>query len=204
MRFYVKPCVFHVILALDLPLKSQQEGRCFMAIYAFDGHEPVLPPQGDCFIAPSAAVIGKVRLAAKTSIWFGAVLRGDNEPIEVGEGSNIQDNAVCHTDPGFPLTIGAGVVAGHSVILHGCTIGDNVLVGMGATVMNGAVIGENAVIGAGALVAENKIIPPNSLVVGMPGKIIRKLTDEEAAALTAGAKSYAAKIPVYLESLKEL
>ncbi len=175
-----------------------------MTIYAFDGHEPQLPPEGSCFIAPDAAVIGKVRLAENTSIWFGAVLRGDNEPISVGAGSNIQDNAVCHTDPGFPLTIGAGVVAGHSVILHGCVIGDNVLIGMGATVMNGAVIGENSVIGAGALVAENKIIPPNSLVVGMPGRVVRKLTDEEAAQLTAGAKSYAAKIPAYLKTLKAL
>lgn len=173
-----------------------------MAIYALDGHAPKLPPKGEYFIAPTAAVIGRVELGRQVSIWFGAVLRGDNEPILIGEGSNIQDNCVLHTDPGFPLTIGRNVVVGHSVILHGCTIGDNVLVGMGATIMNGARIGANSVIGAGALIPEGKEIPPNSLVVGMPGKVSRTLGDEEAAQLLAGAKSYQRKIPLYLSTLE--
>ncbi len=175
-----------------------------MPVYALEGHAPKLPPEGTFFIAPTAAVIGKVELAARTSIWFGAVLRGDNEPIVIGEGSNVQDNCVLHTDPGYPLTMGRDVVVGHAVIAHGCTIGDNVLIGMGATVMNGAVIGNNCVIGAGALIPEGRQIAPNSLVVGMPGKTIRTLSAEQAAELTRGAKSYAARIPAYLDSLEEL
>ena len=175
-----------------------------MTIYAFEGHRPQLPPEGDCFIAPSADVIGKVRLEPGVSIWFGAVLRGDNESITIGGNSNVQDNCVLHTDWGFPLRVGRGVVVGHGVILHGCTIGDNALIGMGATVMNGAVIGENCVIGAGALIAEGKNIPANSLVVGVPGRVARSLTDEEAAALTAGAREYAEKFPRFLETLEAL
>lgn len=123
-----------------------------MTIYAFDGHRPKLPPEGECFVAPTAAVIGRVELRRRVSVWFGAVLRGDNEPIVIGEGSNVQDNCVLHTDPGFPLTVGRNVVVGHSVILHGCTIGDNVLVGMGATIMNGVSVGGNSVIGALSLI----------------------------------------------------
>ena len=174
-----------------------------MPIYTFEGHTPKLPPHGACFIAPTAAVIGKVELGARTSIWFGAVLRGDNEPIVIGDGSNIQDNCVLHTDPGYPLSIGKDVVVGHAVIAHGCAIGDNVLIGMGAIIMNGAVIGDNCVIGAGALVTEGKRIAANSLVVGRPGKVIRTLSDEQAAELTRGAQSYAARIPAYLERLEE-
>ncbi len=173
-----------------------------MAIYALDGHAPKLPPKGEYFIAPTAAVIGRVELGVKVSIWFGAVLRGDNEPIVIGEGSNIQDNCVLHTDPGFPLVVGRNVVVGHAVILHGCTIEDNVLVGMGATIMNGVKIGANSVIGAGALIPEGKEIPPNSLVVGMPGKVRRTLSDEEAARLLAGAETYQKKIPRYLSTLE--
>jgi len=175
-----------------------------MTIYAFDGHRPKLPPEGECFVAPTAAVIGRVELRRRVSVWFGAVLRGDNEPIVIGEGSNVQDNCVLHTDPGFPLTVGRNVVVGHSVILHGCTIGDNVLVGMGATIMNGVSIGGNSVIGAGALIPEGKEIPPNSLVVGMPGRVVRELSDEEAAALTEGARHYAEKFPRFLETLEEV
>ncbi len=175
-----------------------------MTIYAFDGHRPKLPPEGEYFIAPTAAVIGRVELRPRASVWFGAVLRGDNEPIVIGEGSNIQDNCVLHTDPGFPLTVGRDVVVGHSVILHGCTIGDGVLVGMGATVMNGVEIGRNSVIGAGALIPEGKEIPPNSLVVGMPGRVVRELSDEEAAALVEGARHYAEKFPRYLRTLEEI
>ncbi len=175
-----------------------------MTIYAFDGHRPKLPPEGEYYVAPTAAVIGRVELHRRASIWFGAVLRGDNEPIVIGEGSNVQDNCVLHTDPGFPLTVGRDVVVGHSVILHGCTIGDNVLVGMGATIMNGVIVGSNSVIGAGALIPEGKEIPPNSLVVGMPGRVVRELSDEEAAALTEGARHYAEKFPRFLETLEEV
>ncbi len=175
-----------------------------MSIYAFAGHRPQLPPEGEYFIAPGAAVIGRVRLAAGVSVWFGAVLRGDNEPIVIGENSNVQDNCVLHTDWGYPLSVGSGVVVGHGVILHGCTVGDNVLIGMGATVMNGAVIGDNCVIGAGALVAEGKQIPANSLVVGVPGRVARTLTDDESAALTAGAREYAEKFPEFLRTLEKL
>ena len=175
-----------------------------MAIYAYAGHRPKLPPEGECFVAPTAAVIGRVVLAARTSIWFGAVLRGDNEPITVGEDSNVQDCAVLHTDWGFPLTIGSGVVVGHQAMLHGCTIGDNVLIGMGAIIMNGVTIGDNCVIGAGALIPEGKEIPANSLVVGMPGKVVRRLRADEADKLTAGAREYAEKFPRYLETLEEI
>ncbi len=175
-----------------------------MTIYAFDGHRPKLPPEGEYHVAPTAAVIGRVELHRRASIWFGAVLRGDNEPIVIGEGSNVQDNCVLHTDPGFPLTVGRDVVVGHSVILHGCTIGDNVLIGMGATIMNGVTVGSNSVIGAGALIPEGKVIPSNSLVVGMPGRVVRELSDEEAATLTEGARHYAEKFPRFLETLEEV
>ena len=175
-----------------------------MAIYAFDGHRPKLPPAGEYFVAPDAAVIGRVELARGVSIWFGAVLRGDNEPIVIGEDSNIQDNAVLHTDWGYPLRVGRGVVVGHGVILHGCTIDDRVLVGMGATVMNGARIGAGSVIAAGALIPEGREIPPRSLVVGMPGRVRRTLDEEEAAVLLAGAREYREKFPRYLETLEEI
>jgi carbonic anhydrase/acetyltransferase-like protein (isoleucine patch superfamily) len=137
-----------------------------MAIYSLDGKQPQLP-DGFYYVAESAQVIGNVILQEGVGIWFGAVLRGDNEPITVGTGSNIQENCVLHTDMGYPLVIGQGCTIGHSAILHGCTIGNNSLVGMGATVLNGAQIGENCLIGAGALVTEGKVIPDNSLVMGV-------------------------------------
>lgn len=160
-----------------------------MAIYSLDGTQPLLP-EGFCFVAESAQVIGHVILGEETGIWFGAVLRGDNEPIEVGAGSNIQENCVLHTDMGFPLVIGKGCTIGHTAILHGCTIGDNSLVGMGATVLNGAKIGRNCLIGAGALVTEGKEIPDNSLVVGSPAKVIRQLGDDAVTMLEWSAKHY--------------
>lgn len=129
----------------------------------------------DTWVAPSAVVIGRVRLETEASVWFGAVLRGDNETITVGARSQIQDGCVLHTDPGFPLTIGDGCTIGHRAVLHGCTIGPNSLVGMGAIVLNGAAIGRNCMIGANALVPENRVIPDNSLVVGTPGKIVRTI-----------------------------
>lgn len=142
------------------------------------------------FIAPSADVVGKVKLAAKSNIWFQAVLRGDYNEIEVGQGSNIQDGAVVHVDQQSPTKIGENVTVGHNCIIHGCTIGNNVLVGMGATVMNNAVIGENTIIGANSLITENKEIPANSLVMGSPAKVIRDLTKEEIAGITQNALHY--------------
>ena len=150
-----------------------------MAIYALDGVLPVLPESGNFWIADNAAVIGKVVLGENASVWFSAVLRGDNEMISVGENSNIQDGCVLHTDMGFPLIVEANVTVGHQAMLHGCTIGEGSLIGMGATIMNGAVIGKNCVVGARALVGEGKVIENGSLVVGMPGRAVRKLSDED-------------------------
>jgi carbonic anhydrase/acetyltransferase-like protein (isoleucine patch superfamily) len=161
-----------------------------MPLYVLDGTSPELPDQGHCWIAPSADVIGKVRLLNDASIWFGAVLRGDNEWITIGQGSNVQDGCVLHTDMGAPLTIGTNCTIGHKAILHGCTIGDNSLIGMGAIVLNHVKIGRNCLIGAGALIPEGKTIPDNSLVVGQPGKIIRVLDEDAATKLTDSAQSY--------------
>jgi carbonic anhydrase/acetyltransferase-like protein (isoleucine patch superfamily) len=161
-----------------------------MAIHALDGISPDLPPHGQFWIAPSADVIGKVRVLAEASIWFGAVLRGDNEWITVGQGSNVQDGCVMHTDMGAPLTIGSNCTIGHRAILHGCEVGDNTLIGMGAIVLNHAKIGKNCLIGAGALIPEGKSIPDNSLVVGQPGKVIRVLNEEAVLKLTTAALNY--------------
>ncbi len=161
-----------------------------MTLHTLDGISPALPGEGLYWIAPSADVIGKVRLLRVASVWFHAVLRGDNEWIEVGEGSNVQDGCVLHTDMGSPLTIGRNCTIGHKAILHGCTIGDNSLIGMGATILNNAVIGRNCLIGANALIPEGKTIPDNSLVVGAPGKVIRVLDAEGAAQLTRSAEGY--------------
>jgi carbonic anhydrase/acetyltransferase-like protein (isoleucine patch superfamily) len=146
--------------------------------------------EGEYFIAESAVVIGAVLLKNDASVWFNAVLRGDNELITVGESSNVQDGAVLHTDPGSPLTIGRFVTVGHKVMLHGCTIGDNSLIGINAVILNGARIGRNCLIGANALVTEGKEIPDNSLVMGSPGKVVRELSPEQAASLRASALGY--------------
>lgn len=161
-----------------------------MNTYRLGSLAPTLPPLGEYWIAPNASVIGNVILKKNSSIWFGAVLRGDNEPIEVGENSNVQDNSVLHTDMGHPLIIGADVTIGHQVMLHGCVIGDGSLIGIGAVILNGAKIGRNCLIGAGALVTEGKEIPDNSVVMGSPGKVIRELSPELAARLAAGASHY--------------
>ncbi len=166
-----------------------------MTIYVLDGVRPTIAD--DAWVAPDAAVIGCVVLAAGASVWFGAVLRGDNEAITVGQGSNIQDLCVLHTDPGFPLTIGAACTIGHRAILHGCAIGAGSLIGMGATVLNGAVIGAGCLIGAGALVTEGKSIPPGSLVLGAPGRVTRMLDADAIAALRAGAAAYRANAARY-------
>ena len=162
-----------------------------MTLLALDGIAPTLP-QGFCFVAETALLVGKVVLEADVGIWFGAVLRGDNEPITVGRGSNVQDNCVLHTDMGYPLTIGDGCTIGHRAMLHGCRIGENSLVGMSATILNGAVIGRNCLIGAGALVTEGRHIPDNSLVLGAPGKVVRELDAAAIAGLRRSAEAYIA------------
>lgn len=170
-------------------------------IYTLDADAPQIDP--DAWIAPGCHIIGKVRLAPAVSVWFGAVLRGDNEPIEVGAGSNIQENAVLHTDWGYPLTIGAGCTIGHKAMLHGCVIGDNALIGMGATVLNGAVIGRDCLIGAGALVTEGKVIPDRSLVMGAPGRVVRQLDEAGIARLRASALSYQNNARRFRDGLQE-
>jgi carbonic anhydrase/acetyltransferase-like protein (isoleucine patch superfamily) len=163
---------------------------------------PTLPPEGEYWIAPNAAVVGRVELKTNSSVWFGAVLRGDNDPIVVGEGSNIQDHSVLHTDEGVPLTVGAGVTVGHRVMLHGCTIGDNSLIGIGAVVLNRAVIGRDCIIGAQALITEGKVIPDRSLVVGSPGKVVRELTDAEVGFLRLSALHYVENWKRYARELR--
>ncbi len=175
-----------------------------MALYELDGERPQTPDDGAFWVAETAAVIGKVVLCNNSSVWFGAVLRGDNETITVGENSNIQDGCICHTDMGYPLTIGRDVTIGHQASLHGCTIGDGSLVGMGATVLNGAKIGKNCVIGAHALVPEGKEIPDNSLVVGAPGRVIKTLGDEQADLLKKSADSYVKNHQRFKSGLKKL
>jgi carbonic anhydrase/acetyltransferase-like protein (isoleucine patch superfamily) len=173
-------------------------------IYELDGQKPDLPEEGRYWVAPSASVIGKVRLKTDCSIWFGAVLRGDNEWIELGEHSQIQDNATLHTDPGFPITIGPDCVIGHSVILHGCTIGAHALIGMGAIVLNGARIGAHSLVGAGALITEGKSFPEKSLIVGAPARVLRTLDDSAAIAIAAGAEFYVRNFKRYAKGLKPI
>ena len=144
----------------------------------------------DSWVAPNAIIIGKVKLEKNSSIWFNAVLRGDIEKIVIGENSNIQDGSVLHTDPGYPLTVGKGVTVGHMVMLHGCEISDDTLIGIGSTILNKAKIGKNCIIGANTLVTENKVIPDNSLVLGSPGKVVRKVTDDEIKVIRENAKHY--------------
>ncbi|KIN61090.1 Transferase hexapeptide repeat [Sulfitobacter noctilucae] len=160
-----------------------------MTIYALGTTQPTL--HESAWVAPDANVIGNVVLDAAASVWFGATLRGDNEVIHVGAGSNVQENCVFHTDMGYPLTIGKNCTIGHKVMLHGCTIDDNTLIGMGATILNGAKIGKNCLIGAGALITENKVIPDGSLVMGSPGKVVRELDAQAIQMLTASAAHYA-------------
>jgi carbonic anhydrase/acetyltransferase-like protein (isoleucine patch superfamily) len=164
-----------------------------MPLHRLDGIAPEVPPKGDFWIAPTATVIGQVKLGAGVGVWFGAVIRGDGDPIEVGANTNIQEHTVVHTDPGFPVRIGSGCTIGHRAIVHGCTIGDNVLVGMGAIILNGAKVGENSLIGAGALITERREIPSGSLVLGVPAKVVRTLNADEIARIAASAAHYIAK-----------
>ncbi|MBY6119851.1 gamma carbonic anhydrase family protein [Mameliella alba] len=171
-----------------------------MTLYVLDGIAPELAE--DAWVAPDANLIGKVVMEAKSSVWFGCTLRGDNEEIRVGEGSNLQENTVCHTDMGYPLVIGKGCTIGHKVMLHGCTIGDNTLIGMGATILNGARIGKNCLIGAGALVTEGKEIPDGSLVMGMPGKVVRQLDEAAIEGLKKSALGYQANAARFAAGMK--
>jgi carbonic anhydrase/acetyltransferase-like protein (isoleucine patch superfamily) len=175
-----------------------------MPIYALGEHAPKLPDTDRCWIAPNATVIGRVELGDEVGIWFGAVLRGDNEPITVGARSNIQDGVMIHTDPAYPVAIGADCTIGHHAIVHGCTIGDNSLIGMGATILNGAKIGRNCLVGANALVTEGKEFPDNSLIVGSPAKAIRSLDDEAVAKLKASAARYVDNWKRFSRDLKEI
>ncbi len=165
-------------------------------IYSFENIAPDLAD--DCFVADNATLIGKVILHPKSSIWFGAVLRGDIEPIEIGENSNIQDNSVVHTKEGCPVKVGKNVSVGHLVNLHGCEIGDNCLIGMGSTILDGAVIGENCIVGANSLVSSNKKFPAGSLIIGSPARVARSLTDDEILAISKNAEHYSECYPKYL------
>lgn len=173
-----------------------------MTLYTLEGKGPDLPEDGDYWVAPGAHVMGNVVIGSGVGVWFGAALRGDNEPIKVGAGSNIQENSVLHTDMGFPLTIGENCTIGHKAMLHGCSIGDNSLIGMGATVLNGAKIGKNCLIGACALITEGKEIPDGSLVMGSPGKVVRYLDDRAIQMLTASALGYQANMRRFRDGLE--
>jgi carbonic anhydrase/acetyltransferase-like protein (isoleucine patch superfamily) len=173
-----------------------------MALYELGGARVERPANGRCWVADSADLIGKVVLREDASVWFNSVLRGDNEPIVVGARSNVQDGCVLHTDPGFPLTIEEDCTIGHLVMLHGCTIGRNSLVGIGSIILNGARIGENCLIGAHTLIAEGKEIPAGSVVMGSPGKIIRQVTEQDLGRIRAATLSYAKRWPLYAEKLK--
>ena len=160
-------------------------------------------PQIDAtaYVADDAQIIGDVVLAAESSVWFGAVLRGDTERIAVGAGSNVQDGAILHADPGFPCTVGAGVVAGHGAILHGCQIGDDCLIGMGAIILNGATIGPGSIVAAGAVVPEGKAFPPGSLIMGVPAKVMREVTAEDREQIASGARHYQERARMYRAEL---
>lgn len=161
-----------------------------MTVYSLGAAVPQLPPEGEYWIAPNAAVMGNVILHRNSSVWWGAIVRGDNDPITIGKNSNVQDGSVLHTDSGAPLTIGANVTIGHMVMLHGCTIGDGSLIGIGSIILNGARIGRNCLIGAGALITEGKEIPDNAVVMGAPGKVVREVSEHQAMILQASALHY--------------
>ena len=170
-----------------------------MPIYSLDGVRPDIAD--NAYVAPSAQIIGNVKMADHSSVWFGAVIRGDNDLIEIGARTNIQDNSVLHTDPGIPLIIGDGVIVGHRVMLHGCKIGENSLIGIGATILNGAEIGKNCIIGAHSLITEGKVIPDGSMVVGSPGRIIKSLTEQHFQMLRINSEVYVANAKRFNQNL---
>jgi carbonic anhydrase/acetyltransferase-like protein (isoleucine patch superfamily) len=170
-----------------------------LSIYSLDGVRPDIAD--NAYVAPSAQIIGNVKMADHSSVWFGAVIRGDNDLIEIGARTNIQDNSVLHTDPGIPLIIGDGVIVGHRVMLHGCKIGENSLIGIGATILNGAKIGKNCIIGAHSLITEGKVIPDGSMVVGSPGRIIKSLTEQHFQMLRINSEVYVANAKRFNQNL---
>jgi carbonic anhydrase/acetyltransferase-like protein (isoleucine patch superfamily) len=170
-----------------------------LSIYSLDGVRPDIAD--NAYVAPSAQIIGNVKMADHSSVWFGAVIRGDNDLIEIGARTNIQDNSVLHTDPGIPLTIGDGVIVGHRVMLHGCKIGENTLIGIGATILNGAEIGKNCIIGAHSLITAGKVIPDGSMVVGSPGRIIKSLTEQHFQMLRINSEVYVANAKRFNQNL---
>lgn len=174
------------------------------SLFRLGERAPALPDDGNFYVAPGAVVIGDVRVGSGASIWFNAVLRGDNEPITLGAGANVQDGCVIHTDPGFPVEIGEDATIGHNAIIHGCRIGKGSLIGMGATVLNGATIGERCLVGANSLVREGMVVPDGSLVVGVPAKIVRTLDVAEAAKLSGGAQRYRDKAQAYSMELQAI
>ncbi|MBJ7484161.1 gamma carbonic anhydrase family protein [Brevundimonas sp.] len=175
-----------------------------MTVYALGDKKPQVPPAGEYWIAPNAVVLGDVILESGVSIWFNAVLRGDTDTLSVGENSNIQDGSILHADEGVPLLIGRDVTVGHKAMLHGCTVGDNSLIGIGAVVLNGAVIGKNCLIGANSLIPEGKVIPDGSLVMGQPGKVVRELTEAQIAGITMSAAHYVQNWKLFAANLREL
>ncbi len=175
-----------------------------MALYELESVRPSTPADGSFWVAPNAVVLGKVVIETDASVWFGAVLRGDNEPIRVGARTNVQDGCVLHTDPGLPLTIGEDVTVGHLAMLHGCTIGRGSLIGIGSIIMNGAKIGEECLIGANTLIPEGKVIPPRSMVLGSPGKIVRQLSDEDARRFGGAAGRYVKNWKRYKSGLEPI
>ena len=173
-----------------------------MAIYQLGEYAPEIDPSA--YVADSANLIGKVTVEADASVWFGVTIRGDNERITIGAGSNVQEGTVMHTDMGFPLVLGKNVTVGHQAMLHGCTVGDGALIGIQAVVLNGAVIGEECLVGAGALVTEGKVFPDRSLIIGTPAKVVRQLTDEDVANLYRNAETYAKRQATYKVALKRI
>jgi carbonic anhydrase/acetyltransferase-like protein (isoleucine patch superfamily) len=173
-----------------------------MPIYEFAGVRPEFPSDGQSWVAETAVLIGRVRLLSEASVWWNAVLRGDNEWIEVGVRSQVQDNATLHTDPGYPLTIGSDCVIGHNVILHGCTIASHCLIGMGAIVMNGVRIARGSIVGSGAVIPEGKEFPEYSLIVGAPGRVVRTLDEKAVKSIAAGADNYVRRWKAYAKGLK--
>jgi carbonic anhydrase/acetyltransferase-like protein (isoleucine patch superfamily) len=207
MRFFIASQIWHnaqLSSKWRIVLHKATAEAFSMSLYRIDGVAPELPPDGEYFIAPNAVLIGRVRLLKGASIWFGAVLRGDNDWITIGENSNVQDNAVIHTDPGLPVVLGASVTVGHGAIIHSASIGDGALIGMGATLLNGCNIGAGSVVGANALVGEGKVFAPGSLIVGAPARAIRTLTDEQQQKVQSAADRYVANARRYRLGLERI